>query len=64
MGFKTKSPSIKIEGLGLLCRPPCTIFELIYNGPKAIGRHCCLIINTLGSFFSYEYLNKNGKYEN
>jgi len=33
-----------------VCRPPCTIFELIYNGPKAIGKHCCLIINALGSF--------------
>lgn len=50
--------------LNLICRPPCTIFELIYNGPKAIGKHCCLIINALGILFFNKYLNENGKYEN
>jgi len=46
------------------CRPPCTIFELIYNGPKAIGKHCCLIISTLGHFIFMVIPNKKWQYEN
>ncbi len=49
-----------IRTISLFCRPPCTIFELIYNRPEAIGKHCCLTINALGSFVLYQHSNKNG----
>ncbi len=33
-----------------LCRPSCSIFEHVYDGAKAIDRHCCLAISACGSF--------------
>ena len=30
----------------LSSRPPCTIFELIYNGFTKTGKYCCLVSST------------------
>jgi hypothetical protein len=62
------NPSVAMRGSFIIpvvrsSRPPCTIFELIYSGPKAIGKDCCLTINALSCLFLHQYLNNNSKYE-
>jgi len=42
----------------IFCRSTCTVFELIYNHPKAISKHCCLAVNVLGYIVLYQPLMK------